>query len=134
MNTLVQERTLTELDHVRLSRLLQRAGADSHPLADLLDIADILPSKAVPPNLVTMNSRVRLLDLTSQDTLEITVRYPADADPAAGALSVLSPLGTQLVGLRVGDVARWTTPDHAEHAARLEAVLFQPESEGDYLA
>ena len=58
--------------------------------------------------------------------------WPPDA--AAGALSVLSPLGTQLIGLRVGDTVEWSTPDGRTQAAEVAALVFQPEAEGEFLA
>jgi regulator of nucleoside diphosphate kinase len=62
----------------------------------------------------------------------VTLCYPGDAEPSEGFISVLSPLGTSLLGLRVGDVARWSTPAGTERQARVLEVLFQPEATGDY--
>jgi regulator of nucleoside diphosphate kinase len=47
-------------------------------------------------------------------------------------VSVLSPVGSALLGLRVGSIARWSTPAGDEKAAEILAILFQPESSGDY--
>ena len=57
---------------------------------------------------------------------------PADAEPLAGFVSVLSPIGSALLGLRVGSVARWASPTGDEMAAEILAILFQPEASGDY--
>jgi regulator of nucleoside diphosphate kinase len=62
----------------------------------------------------------------------LTICYPDDAEPQAGFVSVLSPVGCSLLGLRVGDVAHWHPPHGADGAARVLAVLFQPEASGDY--
>src|SRR5512139_2696469 len=102
------ERTLTELDHVRVARLLRRA---SHPaLDDVLDGARLVASRSVPPDVVTMYSQVRLADLRSGERSTLTLCYPDDAEPAAGFVSVLSPVGASLLGLHVGAIARWCTP------------------------
>jgi pimeloyl-ACP methyl ester carboxylesterase len=57
---------------------------------------------------------------------------PADAEPDAGFVSVLSPVGAALLGRRVGSRASWVTPDGRRHEAEIVAVLFQPEASGDY--
>ena len=41
-------------------------------------------------------------------------------------------LGSALLGMRVGSIARWSTPAGDEKAAEILAILFQPESSGDY--
>jgi regulator of nucleoside diphosphate kinase len=61
----------------------------------------------------------------------VTLCYPQDAEPAAGFISVLSPVGISLLGLRA-DVARWQTPHGEECAAVIECIQFQPEASGDY--
>lgn len=138
MESLTFERTLTELDHVRLTKLLQRNDRGGLPAtlaasaADLLDTADIVPSRQVPPDLVTMYSRVQLLDPATGECSTVTVTYPADADPGTGLVSVLSPLGQSLLGLPVGATARWITPTGEEQHARILALLFQPEASGNY--
>ncbi len=126
------ERTLTELDHVRITRLLQRQQADLACIDDLLDQADVVPSRAVDPDVVTMYSQVQLRDMAAGTRSTFTLCYPADAEPAAGLVSVLSPMGRALLGLRVGDRAQWATPDGALRAAEVCALLFQPEASGDY--
>lgn len=140
MNAIVNatgtERTLTELDHVRLTHLLQRQAGLPAPMlrqvGELLDLAQVVPSREVEPQVVTMYSQVMLRDLQQDAPSRLTLCYPADADPAGGLVSVLSPVGRALLGLRVGEVARWRTPAGQEQAARIEALLFQPEASGDY--
>lgn len=127
------ERTLTELDHVRLSSLLRRidAAADS-PLDECLASADLVPSRQVGPDVVTMYSQLQLVDAATGRRRTLTLCYPADAEPDAGFVSVLSPVGAALLGRRVGSRASWVTPDGRRHEAEIVAVLFQPEASGDY--
>ena len=124
------ERTLTDLDVSRLAKL----GSPQLPplLADLLVTAEVTPSRAVPTDVVTMCSRVEIVDVHTHRRQVLTVCYPRDAQPAAGLVSVLSPVGTSLLGLRVGDVAHWQTPHGDECAARITEVVYQPEALGDY--
>ncbi|MFZ5547347.1 MAG: GreA/GreB family elongation factor [Pseudomonadota bacterium] len=132
------ERTLTELDHVRLLNLLRRDthGAD-HPadwrlIEELLDGCITVPSREVPADVVTMYSQVRVRDRATGRQHTLAPCWPADAEPLAGFVSVLSPIGSALLGLRVGSVARWASPTGEEMAAEILAILFQPEASGDY--
>lgn len=138
MEITLAERTLTELDHVRLLNLLRRdtRGDGSAPprrhIDDVLEASALVPSREVAPDVVTMSSQLLLQDLQTGQRSTLTLCYPAEADPAVGLVSVLSPVGSALLGLRVGSVARWLTPAGDEKAAEIVAVLFQPESNGDY--
>jgi regulator of nucleoside diphosphate kinase len=124
------DRTLTELDHVRLSKLVD---ARSHSdLEELLDLVDVLPSREIAPDLVTMYSQVTIVDARSAQRQTLTPCYPADADPGKGFVSVLSPVGMSLIGLRIGATAQWKTPSGEEFSATVAEVHFQPEASGDY--
>jgi len=139
MNTLLlAERTLTNLDHARLTRLLaaDARSLNAPPLAALrttLDAADLVPAQAVPPDVVTMYTRVQLVDPDSGRQQTLTLCYPEDAEPAEGFVSALSPVGSALLGLRVGALARWLTPRGDTVQARVAAILFQPEASGDFV-
>ena len=129
------ERTLTELDHARLTRLTRAAAPprrDDGSLARTLDDASVVAAPAIPRDVVTMRSRVSLRDLETSRRHRVTLCYPEEAEPAAGLVSVLSPLGASLLGLRVGEDATWTLAGGERRAARVEAILFQPESSGDF--
>jgi regulator of nucleoside diphosphate kinase len=138
MEALAHERILTQLDHLRLSKLIHRlAGGEGTavPTPDvegLLDSAMLVAPRDVCANVVTMYSQVLLSDPASGRQRKLTLCYPWDADPAAGFVSVLSPVGSSLLGLRVGATAHWRTPVGEVGAADVLAILFQPEASGDY--
>lgn len=138
MEVITLERTLTELDHVRLRNLLRRNASGDvssehvRVIEDILDASSLVPSRQVPPDVVTMYSQVLLQDMETGQQRKLTLCYPADAEPANGFVSVLSPVGCALLGLRVGGVARWSTPGSDVKTSEILAVLFQPESSGDY--
>lgn len=134
MEALAFERTLTELDHVRLTNLMQRQkrGGAALPIENLLDAADIVHWRQAPPDLVTMHSRVLLKNLQSGAQSELTLCYPTDADMRAGCVSVLSPVGWSLLGQKVGAIVRWPTPSGGEGSGEILEILFQPESSGDF--
>lgn len=138
MEALALERTLTELDHVRLSNLLRRdrrgdrASMPPIEIEDLLDGCAVVTSRQVRPDVVTMYSQVLLQDIDTGLRSKLTLCYPADAEPAAGFVSVLSPVGSSLLGLPIGAVARWRTPAGDERGAQIIGIPFQPEASGDY--
>lgn len=124
------ERTLTEIDYARLTKVLsqQRPGH----LADWFESVEVTNSLTAPPDLVTMNSRVEVVDVHTHHRQVLTICYPGDAEPAAGLISVLSPVGSSLLGLRTRDTARWLTPHGEGCAAQIVAIQYQPEASGDY--
>ncbi|RZL91173.1 MAG: transcription elongation factor GreAB [Variovorax sp.] len=124
------ERTLTDLDFARLTKLLSEQLPPT--LADLLASADVTSSRAVNADVITMYSRAEVVDVHTRRRQVLTICYPGDAEPAAGFISVLSPVGNSLLGLKTGDVARWLTPTGEECAAEIAAIQYQPEAIGDY--
>ena len=106
--------------------------ASAATLEAVLDNAELVSSHDVPPQLVTMNSRVLIADALGQERT-LTLCYPPDADPATGFVSVLSPVGTALLGLAEGQTAQWVAPNGAQASAKILEVVFQPEESGEYL-
>jgi len=125
---------ITELDMERLRYLLDPVrrplSKDQEHLEVLeqeLDRAEILSSGETPPEVVTMNSRVRVRNLNTSQEMTYTLVFPKDADLAAGKISVLAPIGTAILGYRAGDVIVWNVPG-GERKFRIEEVLYQPEA------
>ena len=87
--------------------------------------------ETVPDDVVTMNSKVTLKDLTSGKEITCTLVFPDEADSSQSRVSVLAPLGMAILGYRVGDKIRWQMPS-GEHELQIEAVHYQPEASGDY--
>ncbi|WP_066637322.1 nucleoside diphosphate kinase regulator [Desulfolucanica intricata] len=93
--------------------------------------AHVVPSKEIPNNVITMNSKVLLKDLDSGEEMTYMLVYPADADLMEDKVSVLAPVGTAILGYRVGDVLDWKVPDGVVRL-KVEKILFQPEAAGNY--
>lgn len=133
-------RTITDLDHVRIFNLLRRqtaaGGAPEHArdLAELIDAAEQVRPQEIAPDVVTMLSKLRVADPATGAERSITLCYPPEADAAQGMISVLSPLGTSLLGLRAGEVACWRGIDGKAAELVVRAIEFQPEASGDYTA
>jgi regulator of nucleoside diphosphate kinase len=81
----------------------------------------------VPGDVVTLNSTVRVRDLEGDTSMDYTIVMPGEANYEAGRISVLAPLGTALLGYRVGDEIEWEVP-RGIRRLRIEAVLYQPEA------
>jgi regulator of nucleoside diphosphate kinase len=125
-------RTLTELDHARLPRLPGRTAQARHAeLADALEQANPVPAVEVGHDVVTMYTRVRVDDLAGGSAHVYTLCYPSEAEPAAGFVSVLSPVGRTLLGARVGERVQVERPDGRRVELVRREILFQPEASGD---
>jgi len=138
MNIPATERTLTELDPVRLKGLVLRhrhngtAPALVEDVDSLLDEAHVVPSTQVAPDVVTMYSKVVVADPETGQRSTLTLCYPPDAKPEQGLVSALSPVGRCLLGRRTGELTQWSTPAGELKTARIVAILFQPEANGDF--
>ena len=123
---------ITEEDMVRLKELVRHGRVtsrrDQGHLEDLereLEYAEVVPAEEVTPDVVTLHSTVRVLDVDTGATMVYTVVFPAEADLTANRISVLAPFGTALIGYRAGDIIEWSTPSlHAR--LRVEDVVNQP--------
>lgn len=96
-----------------------------------LNRAQIVPPQEAPPDLVTMHSKTRILDLEDQEEMVFTLAFPEEAAVEEGKLSILSPLGTAILGYRAGDTFTWELPQGARQFKILE-VVYQPEANGHY--
>lgn len=129
---------ITQHDLDRLEELIAVARRTDKVDMDYLDrLDDALVSKtsvagrAVPEDVVTMNSRVALIDPESGQEHEYSLVFPADANAAEGKISVLAPLGTALLGASRGQTVEWSAGGNLRRL-RIEEILYQPEAAGDY--
>lgn len=128
---------ITRFDKARLMRLLRSldaAAENRDGIEDLereLERGTEVESTEVSPDVVTMNSTVRVTDLDANTTHLYTIVFPGDADFEKGRISILSPLGTALLGYRAGDVVTWEMP-RGTRRLRIEELVYQPEAAGDF--
>lgn len=100
-------------EYGQLARLaLAGTGHSADAADDLLyelDRASVVLDAELPPDVVRMGSRVRFR--TGRDERTVTLSYPADADIASRRISILTPVGTALIGLRAGQSITFRTRD-----------------------
>jgi regulator of nucleoside diphosphate kinase len=129
---------ITELDRQRLVDLILSAQSGEYRgsvyldnLRGELNRAQIVTPQDIPADTITMNSKVALLDLDTREEEIYTLVYPENADSAEGRISILAPVGTAMLGYRVGDVFEWEVPA-GKRRLKVDRILYQPESAGDY--
>jgi regulator of nucleoside diphosphate kinase len=93
--------------------------------------AKIVSEEKISENIITMNSTFRVRHLDTGKMKLYTLVFPKDADFAKGKISVLSPLGTALLGYQEGDVVEWIAPAGIRKL-KVEKVRYQPEAAGHY--
>jgi regulator of nucleoside diphosphate kinase len=122
-------------DYERLSALAdfyqsRRRGVLVDFLIDELERAELVPAAAIGHNVVTMNSRVRIMDPDTGERRTVTLVYPGEEDSDRGKISVVTPMGTALLGLREGTRMEWRTLDGRRKSISVLEVQYQPESRG----
>lgn len=127
-NIFITEPDMDQLSHL-VDGLRQTVGTDPAQVKMLeteLDRAVIVSPFVISPDVVTMHSRVRVRDVNSNQDSTYTLVFPRDADFSHGKISVLAPVGTAILGCRIGDVIEWNVPG-GTRKLRIEEVLYQPE-------
>jgi regulator of nucleoside diphosphate kinase len=127
---------ITEADYGRLQRLIESSRDFRHRDAEHLEAleqelerATIAKATDVPPDVVTMNSRVRVKDLNNGREFVYQIVFPKDADVAKNRISVLAPIGTALLGYRAATTVEWQVPSGIRRL-RIVDVEHQPEAAG----
>ncbi len=129
---------MTEFDLTRLRDVLQaRIHAEARDqnyvdsLQNELDRAHLVDPSAIPHDVVTMNSQVRIEDLDTGRENVYKLVVPSEASIPENELSILAPIGTALLGSRAGGTVDWRVPA-GRRTMRIKEVLYQPEAAGDY--
>jgi regulator of nucleoside diphosphate kinase len=121
---------LSAEDYRGLSALVQSQSANlriSHlaeRLAEELGRAHVLANGHSPEGIVCMNCEVEFRNDSAGSLQKMVLVYPREANIEEGRLSVLTPVGTALIGLRVGDSTTWETP--TGQTRQLTAVSTRP--------
>lgn len=129
---------VTSFDMDRLFSMIEQLRKNGFPevgnlarLEDELARSEEVASEQVGADVVTMNSHVLLRDEANGHEMHCTLVFPVDADASANRISVVAPLGTAILGYRVGDVIDWPMPGGVRQYKILE-IDYQPEAAGDF--
>jgi len=127
---------ITQVDKARLKKLIDDTLYDETKteqslsvLESELDRAKVVDIEQLDPNVVTMNSRA-LLHIDGEE-MEVSLVYPNEADWSEKKVSILSPIGTAILGYREGDTVEWEVPSGVA-AIEIQKILYQPEAAGDH--
>lgn len=94
----------------------------SELLLDEIDRAEIHDRADVPPDVVTIGSEVEYLEVETKTTHRVQLVMPADADIEAKKISILTPMGAGLIGLRTGQSIAWPRSGGHLRQLRIESV------------
>lgn len=134
------ERTvyITNYDYERLVLLLknmnrveQNRRDDLSCLEEELERCTLVAPEEVPTDVVTLNSRVKFVDIDGGRERIATLVFPSNADFDKGRISITSPFGAAILGYAAGDVVSWESFSGRKFV-RIEEVLYQPEAAGEY--
>lgn len=119
------EIVVSENDHARLTGLaessLDRLPGIAEELLAEMERAKIKPLSRIPANVVRMGSTVTFRG-GDGEVKTVTLVYPGKADIAEGKVSILTPVGAALIGLREGQSVAWTSRDGRRLELEIVAV------------
>lgn len=127
---------ITDFDQQCLLKMLAQTSAgvanDAHvrSLTEQLHCAVVVGPESIPSDVVTMHSRVRLVEQNSCKRLTIKLVFPSESQRNKDQrVSVLTPIGTAIFGRKEGDVIKVAQePDHNSY--KIDKVVYQPEANG----
>jgi len=129
---------ITNFDRERLYSLINnhrstssKIKAQIEKLEEELEKAVAVDPENIPADVVTMNTKLRLRDEQSGEERILSLVFPSDADFEKSRISVLAPIGTALLGYRVGDLIEWEVPSGTK-TFRIIETIYQPEAAGHY--
>ncbi|MGK9083234.1 nucleoside diphosphate kinase regulator [Brucella intermedia] len=116
---------VSEIDYERLMGLATNVSERLEEIAEELmaelDRAKVVPAKRLPQDVIHMGSIVEFRSNDGQER-RVTLVYPGEADIAQGKISILTPIGTALIGLAPGQSISWTARDGKQHELNVLSV------------
>jgi regulator of nucleoside diphosphate kinase len=116
---------VSEGDYERLTSLataaLSRLPEIAQELLDEMERAEVVVAPSVPADVVQMGSRVTFRPDDGRKR-RVTLVFPAEEDIAKSKVSVMTPIGTALIGLSEGQSIQWSARDGRRHELTVLAV------------
>lgn len=129
---------INRLDYARIKKCINDAmqfqsisKKEADTLLNELETAEILSPEAIPSNVITMNSIVKISFLNSNKEVQFQIVYPDQANVKENKISIFSPIATALIGYKVSDEIEWIVPAGLTKM-RIDKIIYQPEAAGDY--
>ena len=123
-------RIMSMIDRMR-SAFSKEQKENAEKLIMELKRAQKVDSSAIPRDCVTMNSSFEIREVDESETRTLTLVFPENANIEENRVSILSPVGTAVLGYRVGNVIHWKVPAGVKKFI-ITKMLYQPEAAGDY--
>ena len=131
---------LEKKEYVYLKRILNISGyAEDHEtqiclmaLSEELKTAHIVDEKDVPDDVIRFNSKVTLV-LESGIEKQLQVVIPMEKDLKQNKISILTPMGSALIGYSKGDTIFWDFPSGKQHIKIVDVVQVKSLNEIDIL-
>lgn len=115
---------ITERDYLRIRHILSKVNSmDFENLEIEIERAKIIDECEVPLDLVRMNSTAKFMTLQDEKVNTLTLVFPEEANFSEGKISILAPLGSALIGLRVDQEINWMFPDGKTKTIKILKVL-----------
>ncbi|HNQ82370.1 MAG TPA: nucleoside diphosphate kinase regulator [Bacteroidales bacterium] len=129
---------INKLDYARIRKSIEDArqfksisSIDAEKLMNELNSAEIVEPEAIPSNVVTMNSIVKISFLNNDKQIQFQIVYPSKANIKENKISIFSPIATALIGYKVKDEIEWIVPAGLTKI-RIDEIIYQPEAAGEY--
>ena len=130
---------VTNSDRDRLSNMIELTREQDDranfmyvgKLEDELESAEVVAPADIPPDVVTMRSKVKLKDLDTNEEKIYSIVFPSEANLDEGKISILAPLATALLGYKRGNIVEVEAPSRLRRLL-ISEILYQPESMGHY--
>jgi regulator of nucleoside diphosphate kinase len=125
---------ISTADHTRLRRIasagmrIRRAPPSAHWLEAELNRAKVVSPANLPANVISMHSVFDFQDGITDQVRRATLVYPGEEDQGIGRISVLSPLGSALIGLAEGQSMPWRGATGEWWTLRVIRVIGHPEA------
>jgi regulator of nucleoside diphosphate kinase len=134
----MEELIVNKLDFARIKKCIGDARyfksinkVEAERLIKELESAKVVEPEAIPSNVVTMNSIVKMTFLNNHKQVQFQIVYPDQANITENRISIFSPIATALIGYKVGDEIEWIVPAGLTKI-RIDEIIYQPEAAGDY--
>ncbi len=129
---------ITSTDYVKICNLINYS--EKYKTEDILNItvlrneifmAEKVDPREISPEIVTMNTQVEVIDLSSNASMQLKLVYPNEANFKNGNVSVLSLLGSALLGYGSGCEISFDAP-FGKKKMKINKIIYQPEANGEF--